>query len=408
MVSFPQSSVAVHVRSIVDPHTKVIIFSVNTILTEVSQLSLAVTPPIPIIGAVGIASHSTVVFDGTPDIVGSVVSSTVIVCVCMVSFPQSSVAVHVRSIVEPHTKVIMFSVNTIVTFVSQLSLAVTPPIPMIGAVGIASHSTVVFDGTPDIVGSVVSSTVIVCVCMVSFPQSSVAVHVRSIVDPHTKVIIFSVNTIRNRFVSQLSLAVTPPIPIIGAVGIASHSTVVFDGTPDIVGSVVSSTVIVCVCMVSFPQSSVAVHVRSIVDPHTKVIMFSVNTIVTFVSQLSLAVTPPIPIIGAVGIASHSTVVFDGTPDIVGSVVSSTVIVCVCMVSFPQSSVAVHVRSIVDPHTKVIIFSVNTILTEVSQLSLAVTPPIPIIGAVGIASHSTVVFDGTPDIVGSVVSSTVII
>ena len=116
-------------------------------------------------------------------------------------------------------------------------------------------------------------------------------------------------------------------------------------------------------MVSFPQSSVAVHVRSIVDPHTKVIMFSVNTIVTFVSQLSLAVTPPIPMIGAVGIASHSTVVFDGTPDIVGSVVSSTVIVCVCMVSFPQSSVAVHVRSIVEPHTKVIMFSVNTIVTD---------------------------------------------
>ena len=63
-----------------------------------------------------------------------------------------------------------------------------------------------------------------------------------------------------------------------------------------------------------------------------------------VSQLSFTVTTPSA--GAEGTASHSTVVFNGMPFNVGFVVSSTVIVCVALTLLLQSSVAVHVRSIV--------------------------------------------------------------
>ena len=74
-------------------------------------------------------------------------------------------------------------------------------------------------------------------------------------------------------------------------------------------------------------------------------MFSTKLISTSVSQLSLAVIA-LPINGAVGTPSHSTVASNGTPFNVGSVVSSTVIVCVSLTLLPQSSVAVHVLSII--------------------------------------------------------------
>ena len=55
-------------------------------------------------------------------------------------------------------------------FSSQLSDPV-----MVGTSGIASHSTVVFSGTPDNVGSSLSSMVKVASTVVSLPQTSAIV-----------------------------------------------------------------------------------------------------------------------------------------------------------------------------------------------------------------------------------------
>ena len=49
------------------------------------------------------------------------------------------------------------------------------------------------------------------------------------------------------------------VPITGAVGTASHSTVTSAGIPDNTGAVKSCTVIVCVSVTVFPHSSSAVH-----------------------------------------------------------------------------------------------------------------------------------------------------
>ena len=58
---------------------------------------------------------------------------------------------------------------------------------------------------------------------------------------------------------------------------------------------------------------------------------------TLASQLSVPVTE-----GAVGTAEHSTVKLAGTPTKTGDVLSSTVIIWLCVAVLPQLSVAVHV------------------------------------------------------------------
>jgi hypothetical protein len=92
----------------------------------------------------------------------------------------------------------------------------------------------------------------------------------------------------------------------------------------------------------FPQSSVAVHVRVITSPTWE----SEYVIAGLTEQLSVAVALP---------------VFDGSVEalqsidtlagqvITGSIVSSTVIVCVHSAQLPDASVALYVRVIVSGH-----------------------------------------------------------
>src|SRR5690606_40188283 len=126
------------------------------------------------------SSHSTVTLAGQV-ITGGVVSSTVIVCTQSLALPQLSTAVHVRSMVyvsghEPGMVVSEYVISVIGSV--QLSVAVASPRDT-GKV-LSSHSTVTLAGQV-ITGGVVSSTVIVCTQSLALPQSSTAVHVRSIV-----------------------------------------------------------------------------------------------------------------------------------------------------------------------------------------------------------------------------------
>ena len=77
----------------------------------------------------------------------------------------------------------------------------------------------------------------------------------------------------------------------------------------------------------FPHSSVAVHslVKENVPGQAPAPTISLKSMVTLGSQLSVAVTS-VPVVGAGGNASHETVTSIGTPDKVGAVISSTVMV----------------------------------------------------------------------------------
>src|SRR5690606_267186 len=123
------------------------------------QLSVAAASPKET-GKV-LSSHSTVTLAGQV-ITGGVVSSTVIVCMQSLALPQSSTAVHIRSIVyvsghEPGMVVSEYVMS--VTGSVQLSVAVASP-KTLGSIS-SSHSTVTLAGQV-ITGGVISSTVIVC------------------------------------------------------------------------------------------------------------------------------------------------------------------------------------------------------------------------------------------------------
>jgi hypothetical protein len=108
-------------------HAPATITSAEVIVGVASQLSVAVAVPVAA-GSV-LSVHVIVTLDGQVS-AGVVLSSTVISCTQVDVFPQSSVAVQVRSIalswVQPPGVVI--SVNVMPGVASQLSVAVAVPV----------------------------------------------------------------------------------------------------------------------------------------------------------------------------------------------------------------------------------------------------------------------------------------
>ena len=144
------------------------------ILTFSSQSSVVVG-----LAAAGILSHDTVSSFGTFAKTGASLSDEEIRCVADVVFPHASVAVHVLITTVPDTQPAsppsVVSSNVIVTFASQLSVAVTLIVPLAGKA--SPHAASVSAGTPTKTGAAVSSTVMICVSSVELPQLSVTDHV---------------------------------------------------------------------------------------------------------------------------------------------------------------------------------------------------------------------------------------
>ena len=140
---------------------------VSTRLTKAEpQSSEAVS-----VGAVGMASHSTVRSVGSISLnIGAVVSSMVNVAVVVAVFPQLSVAVKI-TVAVPVVPQSLLSVVKLLVHVTllQLSVAVAPALFCSHSnretlLPLPSHSTVKLLALLVIIGAVLSSTVIVCVC----------------------------------------------------------------------------------------------------------------------------------------------------------------------------------------------------------------------------------------------------
>ena len=121
--------------------------------------------------------------------------------------------------------------------------------------------------------------------MATLPHASVAVHVLVMEYSlgHDPGIVTSAKV--NVGVPQLSVAV-------GVVhdGVPEHSMVVGAGNAEITGGVVSSTLIVCDALVTFPHASVAVHVLVMLyDPGQLPGMVTSAKVNVGVPQLSVAV-----------------------------------------------------------------------------------------------------------------------
>ena len=104
--------------------------------------------------------------------------------------------------------------------------------------------------------------------------------------------------------SQLSVAVA--VPVLTGNVLAVHS-IVNEAGQVICGAMVSSTVIVCVHELLFPQSSVALHVLVIIYSwgHPPPTVTSEEVIVGVASQLSVAVA--VPVLAGNVLAEHSIV-----------------------------------------------------------------------------------------------------
>ena len=101
----------------------------------------------------------------------------------------------------------------------------------------------------------------------------------------------------------VQLSASSSTTVISTAGADPPRTVVVAGF-DAVGSVVSSTVIVCVTIALFPQASVYVHVRVIVPPHAPPVR-APSAPVTVPAPSQLSVQPRSIIAGTSAI--HSTV-----------------------------------------------------------------------------------------------------
>jgi len=387
MVILLHKSVAVQVRVMLNSfgHVPFVVtstkFNVGT-----PQLSVAVG-----VVNVGAPEHSIVVVLGKAEITGGTVSSTLMVCVANATFPQRSVAVHVRVMLYSfgHDPFVVTSAEVKMGTL-QLSVAV-------GVVndGVPEHSMVVAPGRAEMTGGTVSSTLMVWVATVTLPHKSVAVQVRVMLYSfgHDPFVVTS--AVVNMGIPQLSVAV-------GVVndGVPEHSMVDEPGNAEMTGGVVSSKLMVCVAIALLPHKSVAVQVLVILNSlgHEPFVVTSAKFRVG-IPQLSVAV-------GVVheGATEHSIVVGAGKPEMTGGVVSSTLMVCVAVAILPQPSFAVHVRVILNAfgHEPLVVTSAE-VRVGIAQLSVAV-------GVVqdGVAEHSMVIGPGSADITGGMVSSTMMV
>merc|ERR1712023_306612 len=151
-----------------------------------------------------------------------------------------------------------------------------------------------------------------------------------------------------------------------------------------------------------PHSSVTVHVRTIVFVLPQAAVSTSDSVIVTVPQLSAPVATPV--LAEDSSSVHSIVTSAGT-EIVGSVVSTTVIVWSADTLLPHSSVTVQVLTIVFVLPQAAVSTSDSVMVTVPQVSAPVATPV--LAEDSSSVHSIVTSAGTL-IVGSVVSTTVIV
>ncbi|MNI35216.1 hypothetical protein D3C73_892330 [compost metagenome] len=182
-----------------------------------------------------------------------------------------------------------------------------------------------------ITGLVVSLTVINCLAVETFPFSSLAVQLTSVV-PTGK----SAGALLVIFTLKISSAVA--VPMETAVLLPSASLVMFAGIVS-TGLTVSTTITFCVAVMMLLFASVAVHVTFVVPIGNS---FGAS-LTTMTGKISVA-DAPVTTTGVFTAAASTTI----SPCTVstGLVVSFTVIFCTCEEVFPTGSTAVHFTVVV--------------------------------------------------------------
>ena len=334
---FPQASVAVHVlvTEYVPAQLPCTVTSSEVSVNADAQASVAVG-----VANTGTAGQSMVEGAGNSEITGAVMSCTFMVCEAVEVFPQASVAVQVLTIeYEPaQVPLIVASLKLKLTKPEQLSVAVAT-----AKLGNAGQLIVEAVGNDEITGATVSLILIVCETEAAFPQASVNVQVRKIVNEfgHDPGVITSIPA-EVILPEQRSVAVREII----AGTFSAQETVMLAGACGTTGAVVSTTVKVAVVVTQLPQTSVAVKI-TVTDVEQSADSVEKLLVHVTVEQLSEAIAPPLLASQALKESVfpcplHSTVVLEAETVTTGAVTSCTFMVCVAVDILPQPSVAVHV------------------------------------------------------------------
>ena len=310
----------------------------------------------------------------------------------------SGCTVQVIVIEPPHCEKLVSMVPGIVPLIAQ-----APDSPLVnvasGATKFAASSHVngpAIDGMV-ITGSGAGVTLITTVSSTELLSHPVgALYVNVIVPPHSSK---SASTVG---VATPDISHTPPSPLVneasGATKLAAslHVSSVIVGK-SITGSGEGATSIVNTSttgdLPQLPSIDGTVHVTVIVPPHC--VKFDSTTPGTVPLISHVPVAPLLNVAsGATKLAASSHVKSSIVGiSIVGSAAGSTVISCTCTVVLPQSSVTVHVRVIVPPHSSKSSTSANSATKPVAQLSA-----ISKISAGGTSSpHVTVISAGTVNV-----------
>ena len=154
---------------------------------------------------------------------------------------------------------------------------------------------------------------------------------------------------------------------------------------------------VCAEVATFPQASVAVHVRvTLYEPaHAPFVVTSAEVNVKVLPQASVAEAT-----ANTGVAGQLIVEVAGSAAITGAVTSWTFIVCDEVDTFPHPSVAVHVLvTLYDPaHAPLVVTSADVKVKVLPHTSVAAAT-----ANTGVAGQLIVVGAGSDPITGAVIS-----
>jgi hypothetical protein len=300
-----------------------------------------------------------------------VFSVTVTVCDMVLEFPQASVALQVRKIVNTIGQIPGVCTSLIIrtgTSPEHKSTAVK-----FKTGDRSEQSAKRFAGGFRITGGVLSVTEMVRLQVDKLPQLSVAVHVRVTLYSCVQMplwVVRSVKVIAGLTALHKSVAVAIP-----KLGVAGHSMLAMTVGQVITGPVKSVTAMVRLQVAEFPQLSEAVQVRVTLYDCTQMppgVVRSVKLMVAVPLHKSLAEAA-----GKTGVAGHTMVATTVGQIMTGAVLSVTKIVRLHIAEFPQLSVAVQVRVILYAWAQMppgVVTSLKLMIGAPSHKSVAVAMP----------------------------------
>ena len=325
VAALPAASAAVHVTTVV-PIGNTGGASLSSEATPTASVASAV--PMSTAAPAGESASAVTLAGARSD--GGVVSATVTSCPAVIVLPAASAAVHVTTVVpSPNRGGASLATETTPTASEAVARPWSTAVPS-GPAASASTESGAYTA-----GGVVSTTETTCESDASFPASSAAVQVTTVLPTLNA----SGASLASEATPTASVASAAPMSTEFASGEAASA--VTSGGADTDGGTVSRTVTVCCACAAFPAASAAVHVTT-VSPIGYDGGASLPSSTTPTASEAAAV--PMPPTSVRSPDASALTAGGAASD--GGTVSRTVTDCPAVAALPAASAAVHVTTVV--------------------------------------------------------------